>query len=474
MKADGVIQVLNPATGECIASVPDLCREAITLAFDDAAAALPEWRARTVEDRCAIVGRLGDLLRRDAGRLATIMTREQGKPLAEARGEVAYAAGFFDVAAHEAPPLLTRPLRTSLLPGGKELRVLAQATGATACITPWNFPIAMIARKLAPALATGCTQVIKPDERTPLCALALAALAEEAGVPAGVARTVTCEPSRFAAVAFSHPAVRFVSFTGSTEVGRLLIAHSAQRVVRLGLELGGLAPFIVLEDADVDAAVAQCAASKFRNAGQTCICANRILVHDRLHDSFVERLAARASSLRVGRGLSPGTEVGPLIDDDGMAKAERQVADALSRGARLVTGGHRVHVEGCLDRFLAPTVLADVPTTALCFREETFGPIAPVARFRLEDEAIAIANAAPYGLAAYVCTRDTSRADRLARELEAGIVGINDGTPSSPLAPFGGVKPSGWGREGGPEGLLEYCDLRMVSIGGAPPIGGAA
>ncbi len=465
MESTPVITVYDPATGECIAHVPDLHAEAIVRAFDGAARALPEWRDRTAKDRCAIVSRLGDLLRRDSERLATIMTREQGKPLAEARGEVAYAAGFFDVAAREASMLLGTPLRTSLLPGGKELRVLAQPTGVTACITPWNFPIAMIARKLAPALATGCTQVIKPDERTPLSALALDELAREAGVPVGVATTVTCDPARFSAVAFSHPAVRFLSFTGSTPVGKLLIGLSATRVIRLGLELGGLAPFIVLEDADLELAVSQCVSSKFRNAGQTCICANRILVHDRLHDAFVERLAAHASALRVGHGMVAGVEVGPLIDDDAMAKAERHLSDAVQSGARVVTGGHRVHVEGCLSRFLAPTVLADVPTSALCFREETFAPIAPVARFGSESEAIRIANETPFGLAAYVCTTDTSRADSLARRLEAGIVGINDGTPSSPLAPFGGVKQSGWGREGGPEGLLEYCDLRMVSVG---------
>lgn len=462
------IAVEDPATGELVAEVPDCTGGEIDRALDAAAAALPGWRSTAAHARAAVVSRIGFLLRRDANRLATLMTREQGKPVAEAMGEVAYAAGFFENAAAVAPALLDGPLRESDLPGGKRLRVLAQGTGVTAAITPWNFPLAMIARKLAPALAAGCTQVVKPDERTPLCAIALAELAVEAGAPRGVVQVITCDPARFAERVFGHASTRLVSFTGSTAVGRLLISHSARRVIRLGLELGGLAPFIVLEDADLDLAVEQCAASKFRNAGQTCICANRILVHHRLHDDFADRLTAAATSLRVGHGLTPGVQVGPLIDDGAMARVEAQVADAIARGATITTGGHRVRVDGCRDRFYAPTVLKGVPTAADCFAEETFGPVAPIASFGSEDEAIDIANGTPYGLAAYVFTGDPSRADQLARRLEAGVIGVNDGLPSSAVAPFGGVKQSGWGREGGPEGILEYCDLRMVSIGTAP------
>lgn len=460
------IDVLNPATGERVATVPDLSPPMLRHALDGAEAARPQWSARPPADRAGIVRTIGALVRRDADRLAALMTSEQGKPLAEARGEVSYAASYFEAAADLTPSLMDAPLRRQTLQSGKQLEVWATGCGLTASITPWNFPLAMIARKLAPALATGCTQVVKPDERTPLSALALAELCVEAGVPGGAAQFVTCAPRSFADEVFRHDRVRFVSFTGSTAVGRHLIAQSAERVIRLGLELGGLAPFIVLHDADLDRAVAQCAASKFRNAGQTCICANRILVHRSLASTFAERLAAHAGALVVGRGDAPGVAVGPLIDDAAIAKVERHVADAIACGGRLLIGGRRARVAGCLDRFYEPTVIMDATPDAMCFREETFGPVAPILAFDSEDEALAIANAAPYGLSAYIFSQDTSRAAALARRIEAGIVGFNDGLPSNALAPFGGIKQSGWGREGGPEGILEYCDLRMLSLGG--------
>jgi succinate-semialdehyde dehydrogenase/glutarate-semialdehyde dehydrogenase len=346
----------------------------------------------------------------------------------------------------------------------KRLLVLKRPCGVAAAITPWNFPLAMVTRKMGPALAAGCTQVVKPAEQTPLSALAIAELSVEAGLPAGVLNVVPgSDAAAIAAVFFERQEVRHVSFTGSTEVGKLLIRQSADRVVRVSLELGGHAPFIVFDDADVDAAVAGAIASKFRNAGQTCVCANRFLVQQGIHGAFVERLASAIAALKVGDGRAPGTQIGPLIDDAGLAKAEAHVADAVARGARAVVGGRRAHVPGCADRFLEPTLLAGVTPDMRCFREETFGPVAPVCAFEHESDAVRMANDTPYGLAAYVWTRDGARIMRMPEALEYGIVGVNDALPAVAQAPFGGVKQSGLGREGGRQGIEEYLDLRYVS-----------
>ncbi len=342
--------------------------------------------------------------------------------------------------------------------------VLRRPAGVAAAITPWNFPLAMVTRKMGPALAAGCTQVVKPAEQTPLCALAIAALAAEAGLPPGVLNVVTgTDAPVIAAVFFENMTVRHLSFTGSTEVGKLLLAQSARTVMRLSLELGGHAPFIVFDDADLEKAVAGAMASKFRNAGQTCVCANRFYVQRGIHDAFVERLAAAVRALQVGNGRDAGVQVGPLIEDAGLAKAEAHIADAVAKGATLVAGGTRARPAGCADRFLAPTLLTGVTDQMLCFQEETFGPVAPVAVFDTEAQALAAANDTIYGLAAYLFTQDGARIMRMAEELQFGIVGVNDALPATAQAPFGGVKQSGMGREGGHHGIEEYLDMRFVS-----------
>ena len=453
--------VTDPATDEPIAEVPSLARPEVAAAVDAAWDAWLPWRRRTAADRGRIVARLGELILREADRLAALITREQGKPLAEAAGEVRYAASFLESAAAEATRVRGETIPASL--PARRITVLRQPVGPCAIITPWNFPAAMITRKLGPALAAGCTAVIKPAPQTPLTAIAIAELAVEAGVPAGVVNLVTGEADMIGGVLTGDPRMRKLSFTGSTAVGRLLMQRAAANLMRVSLELGGHAPFIVFADADLDAAVAGAVACKFRNAGQTCICANRFLVQDAVHDAFVARLAAAMDGLRVGRGTEPGVNVGPLIDDAAVAKVRSHVDDAVAKGATLVRGGEPLRLDGLADRFVAPTLLTGLTPAMRIHAEETFGPVAAVRSFATEAEAIAMANDTPYGLAAYFHTQDASRLVRVSEALEAGIIGANDATPSTAEAPFGGVKHSGFGREGGHHVMDEYTQVKYVS-----------
>ena len=455
-------EVRNPATDAVIASVADGDADDARIAIEAASQAFPAWKNLAAIERAKPLRTLSGLMLRDTERLADLCSQECGKPLAEARVEVAYAASFLEWYAEEGKRIYGETIPAS--DPGKRLLVLRQPSGVAAAITPWNFPIAMVTRKMGPALAAGCTQVVKPAEQTPLSALAIAELCLEAGFPAGVFNVVTgLDAPAIADTFFEGLTVRHVSFTGSTDVGRILLAKSAANVVRVSLELGGHAPFIVFQDADIDKAVTGAMASKFRNAGQTCVCANRFLVQREIHDEFVKRLSIAVAALKVGDGRTPGIHVGPLVDDAGLRKAEAHVADALSHGAHVVTGGTRLSVVGCADRFMAPTVLSGVTPAMLCFREETFGPIAPVCVFDTESEALAIANGTPYGLAAYLFTADGARIMRMSEALHYGIVGVNDALPATAQAPFGGVKHSGLGREGGHHGIEEYLDLKYVS-----------
>jgi succinate-semialdehyde dehydrogenase/glutarate-semialdehyde dehydrogenase len=451
----------DPATGREIARVADTGREEAAAAIAAAARAFPAWRAKTAKERAAVMQRWFALLVQHADDLARIMTAEQGKPLAEARGEVAYAASFVEWFAEQGKRAYGESIPST--DANKRFLVLQQPVGVCAAITPWNFPIAMITRKVAPALAAGCPVVIKPAEQTPLCALAAAELAQRAGMPAGVLNVLPADAAN--SVAIGHvlcesDVVRHLSFTGSTEVGRILMRQCAPTVKKLSLELGGNAPFIVFDDADLDAAVEGAIASKYRNAGQTCVCANRLYVQDGVHDAFVEKLAAKASALKVGNGFEAGVAIGPLIDDAALAKVRAHVADALAKGARVVTGG--VHLDG---RFYVPTVLAGVTGAMRCAAEETFGPVAPVFRFTTEAEAIAAANATEFGLASYFYSRDVGRIFRVAEALESGMVGINTGIISAAEVPFGGVKQSGLGREGARQGIDEYLEAKYLCLG---------
>ncbi|MCA9672641.1 MAG: NAD-dependent succinate-semialdehyde dehydrogenase, partial [Myxococcales bacterium] len=410
--------------------------------------------------------RLAELMHAQVERLAELMTREQGKPLAEARGEIAYAASFIEQAAGEAVRVHGEILPASQ--SSKRLLVLRQPVGVTAAITPWNFPTAMITRKLGPALAAGCTMIVKPAEQTPLSALALGALCLEAGLPAGVVNIVVGDAPAVGAALLQSPVVRVLSFTGSTEVGKLLMRGAADTVKRLSLELGGHAPLIVFDDADVEAAVAGTMAAKFRNAGQTCISPNRFFVQQGIYDRYVARLQqAMSEQLRLGHGLDDGVTVGPLIDDDGLAKVRAHIENAVAGGATLRTGGDVVRPrEGLCARFIAPTILEDIDPTMRVSCEETFGPVVPVCRFSDEDEVIAAANNTPYGLAAYFFTRDAARLMRVSERLEYGIIGANEGAVSTAQAPFGGVKQSGFGREGGRYVMDEYTEIKYVCWGG--------
>lgn len=457
------IEVTDPATDETIASVPRSGAKEARSAVAAAEEALPGWRSRTAYDRGKILRRIAALMLERQETLATLMTREQGKPLAEARGEIAYAASFIDWAADEGKRLYGDMVPASA--ANKRILVMRQPVGVTACITPWNFPAAMIARKLGPALACGCTMVVKPAKQTPLSAIALAELALEAGLPPGVMNVVTGEAKPIASELFSNPAVRKVSFTGSTETGKVLIKQSAENVTRLSLELGGHAPFLVFDDADVKAAVAGAIGSKYRNMGQTCVCPNRFYVQDRIYDEFVAGLTEAVEAMRIGSGMEEGVQVGPLIDDAAMAKVERHVSDALDKGAKLRTGGKRAKVKGLADRFYTPTIVEDFTPDMAMACEETFGPVSPLRRFKHEEEALEMANDSPYGLASYFFTRDASRLMRVAERLEYGIVGANDGMPSTAQAPFGGVKQSGIGREGGRYVMHEYTEIKYVSWG---------
>lgn len=461
--------VVNPATGERVGSAADAAPVDVRQALDAAHAALPAWRATPATQRGQVLRRAAGLMRDRTPRLAAIITAEQGKPLTEAAGEVEYAAGFFDWFAGEGERAYGQVVPAPR--AEKRILVLRQGVGVTAAITPWNFPAAMLTRKLGPALAAGCTSVVKPAEATPLTAIEIGRVLLDAGVPPGVVNLVTStRPAMVAEELFADVRLRKLSFTGSTDVGKQLIRRSADHVQRLSLELGGHAPFLIFDDADVPAAVDQVIASKFRNAGQTCICANRVFVQQGIYADFVAQLTARTSALRVGPGTVDGIDIGPVIDRAALDKIERHVADAMTRGARLTTGGRRLS-EGWLARghFFAPTVLEGVTSEMLITQEETFGPVAGVAAFATEEEGLDRANRSPYGLAAYVQTRDYARIWRVAERLEYGVIGVNDGAPSTPGAPFGGLKHSGYGREGGAIGIDEYLDVKYVSIGGVTP-----
>lgn len=452
--------VTNPATGAVLGSVPDMGAVETRRAIEAAAAAFPAWSARTAKDRAAVMRRWFDLVMASQEDLARLMTAEQGKPLAEARGEIAYGASFIEWYAEEG-----KRLYGDVIPGhqtDKRVLVLQQPVGVVGAITPWNFPSAMIARKVAPALAAGCTVVVKPAPQTPLSALALAELASRAGVPAGVLNIVTgSDAAAIGGELTSNPVVRKMTFTGSTAVGKKLMAQCAGTLKKISLELGGNAPFVVFADADLDAAVAGAMASKYRNTGQTCVCANRFFVEDSIYEAFVARLVEAAGKLRVGDGLAGVTEQGPLIDEKAVAKVEAHVADAVAKGARVMCGGARHSLGGT---FYEPTVLADVTPSMRLAREETFGPVAPVFRFQTEAEAIAMANDTEYGLAAYLYTRDLGRSWRVSEALEFGIVSLNTGIFSTEAAPFGGMKESGIGREGSRYGILEYTELKYVCV----------
>jgi succinate-semialdehyde dehydrogenase/glutarate-semialdehyde dehydrogenase len=454
--------VHNPATNGHLADVPDGGAADCARAIKAAATAFPAWSALTALERSNYMRKLAALMVEHQDRLAQLCTAECGKPLAEARGEVLYAASFLDWFAEEG-----RRVYGETIPANdrnKRHLALRRPVGVAGAITPWNFPVAMVTRKMGPALAAGCTQVIKPAEQTPLSALAIAELAMDAGIPSGVVNVVTgLDAAAICAEFFGGMTVRHVSFTGSTEVGKLLIKQSAANVIRLSLELGGHAPFIVFEDADIDAAVAGAVASKFRNGGQTCVCANRFLVQKRVRQEFVEKLGAAVQAIKVGIGDQPGVQVGPLIDDAGFRKSSEHVEDALHKGATLICGGKPAVVAGGSARFYQPTVLDGVSPDMRCMTEETFGPVAPVAEFETEAQALALANSTVFGLAGYFYTRDGARIMRMAEALEFGVIGVNDPLPACAQAPFGGVKQSGFGREGGPHAIDEYLDVRFVS-----------
>ncbi len=459
------LPVTNPATGARLGTVPQLDAAATRGAIEAAAAAFPAWAAQTAKQRSIILRRWFDLMMANQQDLATLMTAEQGKPLAEAMGEIAYAAAYIEWFAEEA-----RRVYGEIVPGhqaDKRILVLRQPVGVVAAITPWNFPSAMIARKAAPALAAGCTFIVKPAGQTPLSALAMAELAVRAGVPAGVFNVITGGAREIGAELTSHPLVRKLTFTGSTEVGRVLMAQSAPTLKKLSMELGGNAPFIVFADADLDAAVQGALASKYRNTGQTCVCANRLLVQQEVYEEFEARLRKAVSALKVGDGLKGPTDLGPLIDAAALAKVQEHIADARAKGGKITLGG-KPHALG--GTFFEATIVTEATSAMKFAREETFGPVAPLFRFRDEAEAVRLANDTEFGLASYLYTRDLARAWRVAEALEYGIVGLNTGLISTEVAPFGGVKQSGFGREGSRHGILDYTELKYLCIAGVAPI----
>jgi succinate-semialdehyde dehydrogenase/glutarate-semialdehyde dehydrogenase len=456
--------VTNPADGSTVASVPNLGPAEAQAAIAAANAAFASWSGKTAKERAAVMRKWFDLLIANADDLAALMTAEQGKPLPEAKGEVVYGASFLEWFAEEAKRISGDMMASTW--SDKRMVVLKQPIGVCAAITPWNFPIAMITRKVAPAIAAGCTIVIKPAEQTPLSALALAELAQRAGLPAGVMNIVTADSERsieVGKVLCASPIVRHLSFTGSTPVGRILMQQSAPTVKKLALELGGHAPFIVFDDADLEAAVEGALVSKYRNAGQTCVCTNRFYVHESVYDAFVEKLAAGAGRIKVGNGFEQGVHQGPLIDQQAVQKVEEHVSDAQAKGAKVVAGGRKHALGGY---FYEPTVLSDVTSDMLVMREETFGPVAAVVKFKTEEEAVAAANDTEFGLASYFYSRDIGRVWRVAEKLEYGMVGINTGLISNEVAPFGGVKQSGLGREGSKYGIDEYLELKYLCMGG--------
>lgn len=451
------LSVINPADGKEIATVPCCGAAETARAIAAANAALPAWRALTARRRAQLLQAWNQLILDNANDLAQLITAEGGKPLAEAKGEAIYGASFVEWFAEEAKRTYGESIPSPA--SNTRLLVVKQPVGVCAAITPWNFPLAMITRKVAPALAAGCTVVVKPAEATPLTALALAALAEQAGFPAGVLNVVTGKPAEIGGELCANPIVRKLSFTGSTAVGRLLMAQCAPTIKKLSLELGGNAPFLVFDDADVDAAVEGAIAAKYRNTGQTCVCANRFLVQSGIYEAFASKLAERSRLLKVGAGTESGVAQGPLINAAGLAKVESHVADAVAKGARVLCGGAR-HERG--GNFFQPTVLADVRSDMKLAREETFGPLAPLFRFDTEEEAIALANDTEFGLAAYCYTRDIGRSWRVGEALEYGMVGINTGMISNEVAPFGGIKQSGIGREGSKYGIEEYLEVKYL------------
>ncbi len=455
------IAVPNPATGEIIGEVPALGAAETRRAIEAADRALPAWRAMLAKERAAILRKLYDLMLANADDLAAIMTAEQGKPLAESRGEITYAASFIEWFAEEGKRIygdtIPQPAK------GRRILVLKEPIGVFAAITPWNFPAAMITRKAGPGWAAGCTGVIRPASQTPFSALALAVLTERAGMPPGVCNVITGPSGETGRELTSNPLVRKLSFTGSTEVGAKLLEQCAPTIKKTSMELGGNAPFIVFDDADLDAAVQGAMASKYRNTGQTCVCANRILVQDGVFDAFAAKLKAAVEAMKVGNGFEEGVTQGPLINADAVKKVETHIADAVGKGARIVTGGHRHKLGG---NFFEPTILADVPTDAVVFHEETFGPVAPLFRFKTEEEAIRLANDTEFGLASYFYARDIGRIIRVAEALEYGIVGANEGIISTEVAPFGGVKSSGLGREGSKYGIEDYLEIKYLTLGG--------
>jgi succinate-semialdehyde dehydrogenase/glutarate-semialdehyde dehydrogenase len=460
----GRFDVRNPADGGKLAEVANCGAPDAERAIAAASRAWPAWRSRTAKDRAAILKRWNDLILSNADDLARLMTAEQGKPLAESRGEITYGASFVEWFAEEGKRVYGETIPTHA--PDKRLLVFKEPVGVCAAITPWNFPNAMITRKVAPALAAGCTVVVKPAEQTPLSALALAELAHRAGIPPGALNVLPSDSIYSIEVGRAlcdSPTVRKLSFTGSTAVGRILMQQCAPTLKKLSLELGGNAPFIVFDDADLDAAVEGALASKYRNTGQTCVCTNRFYAQQGIYDEFVRRLAQRASQLKVGSGFETGVQQGPLIDEQALAKVQAHVADAVSKGARVVTGGHRHALGGT---YFEPTVLADVSDQMLLARDETFGPVAPVFRFRDEADVVESANGVEYGLAAYFYARDVTRVLRVAERLEFGIIGINTGIISTEVAPFGGVKQSGFGREGSHYGIDEYLVVKYVCLGG--------
>jgi succinate-semialdehyde dehydrogenase/glutarate-semialdehyde dehydrogenase len=453
--------VFNPATGAAIARVPRLGAPETREAIEAAHRALPAWSGLLAKERSAILRRWYELQMAHAEELAQLMTSEQGKPLAEARGEVAYGAAFVEFFAEEAKRVYGETIPTHRRDG--RIVVQMQPIGVVGAITPWNFPFAMITRKVSPALAVGCTAVVKPAPDTPLTALALAELARQAGIPSGVLNVITGDAEAIGKELTSNPIVRAITFTGSTRVGKILMEQSASTVKKVSLELGGNAPFIVFDDADLDKAVEGALASKYRNMGQTCVCANRILVQEGIYEAFAEKLAGRVAKMKVGPGTEEGVVQGPLINEAGLRKVEAHVQDALSKGASAVVGGKR-HALG--QTFFEPTVLVNVTRDMQVASEETFGPVAPLFRFKTEEEVVAFANDTPFGLAAYVYTRDVGRAWRMSERLEFGIVGVNEGVVATEAAPFGGVKESGLGREGSRHGVEEFLEMKYIFFGG--------
>ena len=453
------LAVTNPATGELLGTVPNMGAAETRRAIEAANAAWPAWRSKTAKERSTILRKWAELMMANQEDLAIIMTAEQGKPLVESRGEIVYAASFIEWFAEEA-----RRVYGDTIPGhqaDKRIVVIKQPVGVCAAITPWNFPAAMITRKVGPALAVGCTMVSKPASATPFSALALAELGERAGVPKGVFSVVTGASGPIGGELTANPLVRKITFTGSTEVGKKLLAQAAGTVKRVSMELGGNAPFIVFDDADLDAAADGAIASKYRNAGQTCVCANRILVQDKVYDAFAAKLAERVAKFKIGNGLEAGVTIGPLIDDAAVKKVEEHIADAVAKGAKVTLGGKRHALGG---HFFEPTILADVTTAMKVTKEETFGPVAPLFRFKTEEEAIRMANDTEFGLASYFYARDQSRVWRVSEGLEYGMVGVNTGLLSTTEAPFGGMKESGIGREGSKYGVDEYLEIKYLCV----------